>query len=599
MINFFSKQLFLFDPLTIFFLSVIGLVSIPSAIFATGYLRGESALKKLTVSALFLCFVSSMCFVVTAGNLLSFLIFWELMSLTSYFLVVLDYKHEKSVRAGTIYLVMTHAGTACLMAALFILYKYAGSFDYLAVKEAAALMPVNVRNAVFLLSFVGFATKAGVVPFHIWLPYAHPQAPSYISSVMSGVMIKIAIYGMIRFYINLLAPAPAWWGAVILIFGIFSCLAGAIYALMARDLKKILAYSSVENIGIILLGIGAAVFFSGRGMGGLAALALCAGLYHLVNHALFKGLLFLCSGSVYRQTGGLRDMEKMGGLIRPMPVTALFFLIGAMGISALPPLNGFVSEWLTFQVFFSAFTQSGGAVKMFMVLSASVLALTGGLAAACFVRAFGMTFLAMPRSKHAQEAKEANLSMKAGMALLAVPVILFGAGAGLIAPVMYNISQSVLGGEKIAHTFYSVSVLPFTIMISLAALGAVVFILMKFVIKVKRTIYNTWDCGYYALDSRTEYTPTAFAKPFRIVFGFFLLPYRKSEKIRDSFYHVSAFKYETHTTLVFKKYFYEPIVSLIYAFACKMRKLQPGSIHLYILYIFITLVCLVWFVTVF
>ena len=455
MINFLSKQLFFFDPLAIFFLAVIGLVSIPSVVFAIGYLRGERARKKLIVWALLSAFIISMCFVVTSGNLFSFLIFWELMSLTSYFLVVFDYKHEKSIRAGTIYLVMTHIGTACLMAAFFILYNHVGSFDYSAVKDAAVALPLNIRNIIFLLLFIGFATKAGVVPLHIWLPYAHPQAPSYVSSIMSGVMIKIAIYGMIRFFVMLLVPAPAWWGVVILVFGIISCLVGVIYALMDHDLKKLLAYHSVENIGIILLGVGAAMFFTSRGVISVAVLAMCAGLYHLVNHALFKALLFLCSGSVYKATG-LRDIEKMGGLIKAMPATALFFLIGAMGISALPPLNGFVSEWLTFQAFFLGAVQSQGAVKIFMVISAAALALTSGLAAACFVKAFGITFLALPRSARAHEAKEAGFLMKAGMALLAIPVVIFGVGAGFIAPVILRVSKAVLGAQKAEVSLYLV-----------------------------------------------------------------------------------------------------------------------------------------------
>ena len=593
MINFFPAQLFIFDPLTIFFLAVIGLVCIPSVIFSVGYLREEIFKKKLIAWVLLAVFILSMSFVVTSGNLFSFLIFWELMSLSSYFLVVFDYKNEKSIRAGTIYLVMTHIGTACLMAAFFILYNYTGSFGYSAVKEAAAALPLNIRNAVFLLLFIGFATKAGVVPLHIWLPYAHPQAPSYVSSIMSGVMIKIAVYGMIRFFVMLLVPAPAWWGVVILIFGIISCLVGVIYALMDHDLKRLLAYHSVENIGIILLGLGAAILFAQQPcMAAVSVLALGAGLYHLVNHALFKGLLFLCSGSVYKATG-LRDIEKMGGLIKAMPATALFFLIGAMGISALPPLNGFVSEWLTFQAFFSGVVQSQGAVKIFMILSAAALALTSGLAAACFVKAFGITFLALPRSVRAREAKEANFPMKAGMALLAVPVVIFGIGAGLVAPVIMRVSRAVLGAQQAEVSLYLVSALPLLIAAAIAGMGIAVYLWFRFGLRTGKVNYDTWDCGYYALDSRNEYTATAFSKPFRIAFSFFLLPYRKSEKIRDSFYHVSKFTYETHTTPIFRKYFYEPFVRLVYASAWKMRRLQPGSIHLYILYIFITLALLI------
>jgi hydrogenase-4 component B len=599
MINFFPKQIFLFDPLAIFFLAVIGLVCVPSAIFSIGYMREEPLGKKILAWVLMMIFILSMCMVVISGNLFSFLIFWEMMSLTSYFLVIFDFKHEKSVRAGTIYLIMTHAGTACLMAAFFILYNCAHLFDYTAVKQAAVSLSPQVRNIIFLLLLIGFSTKAGVVPLHIWLPYAHPQAPSHISSIMSGVMIKIAIYGMIRFFVTLLGSGPAWWGIVILISGIISCLVGMIYALMTNDLKKLLAYSSVENIGIILLGVGAAIFFDSLGLGAVAVLSMCAGLYHLINHALFKSLLFLCSGSVFKATGGLRDMEKMGGLIKAMPATALFFLIGAMGISALPPLNGFVSEWLTFQAFFSGILQSQGAVNFFMILSAAALALTSGLAAACFVKAFGITFLAMPRSKRAQEAKEVSFSMKAGMALLSAGVILFGIGAGFVAPLILRISCTVLGSHIAEGPFYLVSVLPPMIAAVLLVCVIVVFLWFKFGLRTKQVRYNTWDCGYYALDSRNEYTATAFSKPFRIAFSFFLLPYRKSEKIRDSFYHVSKFNYETRTTLVFKRYFYEPLVRLVYSTALRMRKLQPGSIHLYILYIFITLVVLLVVVTIF
>ncbi|MFA4980921.1 MAG: proton-conducting transporter membrane subunit [Candidatus Omnitrophota bacterium] len=598
MINFLSKELFLLDPLAIFFLAVIGFVSIPSAIFSIGYMSGESMGKKLLDWALLAAFIISMCLVVTAGNLFSFLIFWELMSLASYFLVVSDYKHERSIQAGTIYFIMTHVGTACLMAAFFTLYNYSNSFDFSAVIQGAAVMPPQIRNVVFLLLLTGFSTKAGVVPLHIWLPYAHPQAPSHVSSIMSGVMIKIAIYGMIRFFVTLLGPGSAWWGALILVLGMISCLVGVIYALMDHDLKKLLAYHSVENIGIILLGVGAAIFFGNLGLGAVAALAMCAGLYHLINHALFKGLLFLCSGSVFKATG-LRDMEKMGGLIKTMPQTAFFFLVGAMGISALPPLNGFVSEWLTFQAFFLGVLQSQGAVKIFMVLSAAVLALTSGLAAACFVKAFGIAFLAMPRSKRARESKEVSFSMKAGMALLAVGVVVFGMGAGFVAPLIMGVSQDALGMEKAAGPFHLVSALPPMIAAALLVIGGVIFLWFKFGLRRKQVRYNTWDCGYYALDSRNEYTATAFSKPFRIAFSFFLLPYRKSEKIRDSFYHIRKFTYETHTTLVFKNYFYDPLVRMVYQAAVKIRKLQPGSIHLYILYIFITLATLLIITAVF
>lgn len=603
MINLLSQQLFLFDPLALFFLVVIALVCAPSAVFSIGYLRGEySKGRSIIATVLLALFVLSMCMVVTAGNLFSFLVFWELMSLTSYFLVVFDHTHNKSVRAGTIYLIMTHIGTASLMAAFFILYAHAGSFDFFAVKQAAAAMPAQMRNTVFLLLLFGFATKAGVVPVHIWLPFAHPQAPSHISSIMSGVMIKTAIYGMIRFFLMLLGTGPVWWGVLILALAAVSCLVGVIYALMDHDLKRLLAYHSVENIGIILLGIGAAMLFTTKSLALPALLGMCAGLYHLVNHALFKGLLFLCAGSVVKATG-IRDTEKMGGLIKVMPWTAAFFLIGAMGISALPPFNGFVSEWLTFQAFFAGILQSQGWTKLFMVLCVATLALTSGLAAACFVKAFGITFLAMPRSYRAEQAKETSLSLKLSMGFLAAMVIFFGVGAGVIAPYIARVAQDVLGVPISVFSFQwfslkvatgqAISVSPFIIAMLLLVFGFAILGWFMFGLRTKTARYNTWDCGYYALDARTEYTATAFSKPFRIAFSFFLLPYRKSKKLWDSFYHVRSFTYETHTTPVFERHFYEPLLGVIYYIAVKFRKIQPGSINLYLLYIFLTIVILV------
>jgi len=598
MASFLPKELFLIDPTAVFFLAVIGIVSVPSLIFSAGYLRAESLNKKLTAWALSSIFIISMCLVVTSGNIFSFLVFWELMSLSSYFLVVFDYKHEKSIRAGTIYMVMTHAGTACIMAAFLILYKHAYSFDYNAVKGAFALLNPYTKNTVFLLLFIGFAVKAGVVPLHIWLPYAHPQAPSYISSIMSGVMIKVAVYGMIRFFINILGPGPAWWGALILVSGMVSCMVGIIYALMENDIKKLLAYSSVENMGIILLGVGTAILFYGLGVMPVAVLGMCAGLYHIVNHALFKGLLFLSSGSIYKETG-LRDMEKMGGLIKGMPFTTLIFLIGAMGISAIPPFNGFVSELVTFKALFSAILQSGGAMKVFIVSAASVLALTSALAAACFIKAFGITFLAMPRSKRAEEARETCFSMKAGSLLMAAGVVIFGVLASWVAPVLAGISSHIFGSSAAGFTLGVVLNLPAIIAIIFLAIFSSAVIWLRLVHRREKMISEVWDCGYYEIDSRNEYTATAFSKPFRIAFGFFLLPYRKSEKIRDSFYHIRKFTYETHTTPVFKNYFYEPLVRAVYLVALKLRRLQPGSIHLYIAYIFITLVFLLALASIF
>lgn len=605
-------RLFLFDPLSLFFVAVIFLVSFPSAVYSIGYLspntknEGYSAGKITFAWLLLAVFVASMSLVVLAGNVFIFFLAWEIMSLSSYFLVVFDTTQERSIKAGTIYIVMTRIGSAFLIAAFMIMFNYAHSFDFSAVKIACSIMPLGVKNIVFLLLLVGFGTKAGIVPLHVWLPYAHPQAPSHISSIMSGVMIKTAIYGIIRFVIYILGVDSFWWGILVLVLAVISCLVGVIYALMEHDIKRLLAYHSVENIGIILLGVGLAMLFIAMNMPYLAVFSLIAGLYHLINHAIFKGLLFLCAGSVYKATG-TRNIEKLGGLIKKMPQTAVYFLIGAMAISALPPLNGFVSEWLTLQAFFSGVFNVMGKVKLFLGICAGLLALTSGLAAACFVKAFGITFLAAPRSHYARDAKEVSLPMKTGMFFLSFLTVILGLAATLVMKLLAGVAGAVMGTDISRMSFSlnnftlraqagnNVFLSPPLLALWLIILGIAGFALYMIAGRKKTAAYNTWDCGYYKLDSRNEYTATAFSKPFRIAFSFFLRPYRKTQKIRESFYHVKSFTYETHTTKIFKKYFYDPILALVFRAAKSMRRLQAGSIHLYLGYIFITVLLLIIF----
>ena len=609
-----DSLVFFNDPISLFFVFVILLISLPSAVYSIGYLKGEYSKKKISIAWILLgLFVASMLLVVTVRNAFVFLIFWEIMSLVSYFLVVFDSGHERSIKAGTIYIIMTHIGTAFLVAAFMMMYKHAHSFDLVAIKSACLTMPAQTRDLIFLLLLAGFGTKAGIVPLHIWLPYAHPQAPSHISSIMSGVMIKTAIYGLISFVLFLLGVNSSWWGVLVLILAVISCLVGVVYALMERDIKRLLAYSSVENIGIILLGVGLAMLFTSVRMPYLATFSLIAGLYHLVNHAIFKGLLFLCAGSVYKATG-TRDIEKLGGLIKRMPQTAVYFLLGSMAISALPPLNGFVSEWLTLQAFFLGALNSAGGAKLFLGICASMLALTSGLAAACFVKAFGVVFLGLPRSHYAQNAKEVPLSMKFGMFFLSVLIIVFGIAAGLVIKLLAKVAalamnvdissmrfslynpvltaQIGLPAKELGKGIYLS--LPL-ISLVLAVMGLAGFVVSRLFAKAKPVIYQTWDCGYYKLDARNEYTGTAFSKPFRIAFSFFLQPYRKTQKVRESFYQVKSFAYETHTTSVFKKYIYAPLIALVLKSAKFMRRMQPGSIHLYLAYIFSTLLLLIIF----
>ena len=412
-------------------------MSLASSIYALGYLTefyGRVSIALL--GSLFNGFLLSMTLVVLADNGFFFLIVWELMSLFSYFLVVTEHEKADVRYAGLFYLIMTHVGTAFIMLTFLIFFQAGGSFSFEAFRHPEQPLPEGMRTLAFLLALIGFGTKAGIVPLHVWLPYAHPAAPSHISALMSGVMIKTAIYGLIRLYFDFFGGHfPWWWGFVVLLIGAVSALLGVMYALMEHDLKSLLAYHSVENIGIILLGIGAGMIFQTYGLAEFAALGLLAGLYHTINHAVFKALLFFGAGSLLYATH-TRNMEEYGGLLRRMPWTGACFLIGAVSIAALPPTNGFVSEWLVFQSLFLSFQLPSIFLKLILPLAAAMLALTGVLALACFAKAFGISFLALPRSTHARHATEVPVPMRGAMALLAFACILLGVAPMVVVPLL-------------------------------------------------------------------------------------------------------------------------------------------------------------------
>ncbi|RPH33984.1 hydrogenase 4 subunit B, partial [bacterium] len=420
------------DSLSAFFLLVISIVGTFVSLYSPGYAAHTAGAGRTGILVfLYNLFLLMMAGVVIAGDAILFLILWEVMSLTTFFLIVFDKKSSASRRAGFLYVIMTHGGTAFLVVMFLLLFASTGSFSFSTLQGAGATIPEPVKTIIFLCALVGFGTKAGIIPLHIWLPEAHPAAPSNVSALMSGVMIKTGIYGMVRVFFGFLGPGAEWWGILVLVLAVTSSVLGVLYALMEHDLKRLLAFHSIENIGIILMGIGAAMLFSASGNHPLAALALLAGLYHVLNHAVFKGLLFLGAGSVVNATG-TRNMEKLGGLVRRLPATAALFLVGSIAISALPPLNGFVSEWLTFQALLQGFTIASLAVKIAIPLTVALLALTGALAAACFVKAFGITFLGLPRSEAASAAHEPGKLMLGAMGGLAFLCFLLGIAPGLV-----------------------------------------------------------------------------------------------------------------------------------------------------------------------
>jgi len=585
------------DPLSAFFLLVISLIGIAASLYAVGYLGSEHG-SLAGMGAAYNSFLASMVLVVMADSVFAFLFAWEAMSLVSFFLVIHHHQQKEVRRAGYIYLVMTHVSTAFLLAGFLVLFAAAGSMDFGDLRLAAARLPALSRDVVFLMALVAFGTKAGVIPLHVWLPRAHPAAPSHVSALMSGVMIKVAIYGLLRVGWELAGPGPAWWGALILTLGAVSAVLGVLYALMEHDLKRLLAYHSVENIGIILMGLGAAFLLAALGQPVAAALALLAGLYHVLNHAVFKALLFLGAGAVQQATH-TRDLEALGGLIHRMPWTAATFLVGAAAISALPPLNGFVSEWLTFQSLL-ALTTLGFTAGIGGVAAAGLLALTGGLAAFCFVKAFGITFLGMPRSEKAAAAREVALSMRMGMAFLAALCVVLGlfptSVARLLAPVTVGlvgvVARPTLSLAPLPVPAQGGALAPLALAGLLAALFGLALLLGRSIGGPRRSrVAPPWGCGIQ-LEPSMQYSAAALAKPIRIIFRTLLRPHREIERQHDAeaAYFVSGVRYEAGIHPVYEHFLYAPAVRTLLALAQRIRALQNGSLRSYLGYLCATLV---------
>ena len=595
------------DALSSFFLLMISLVGLAASIYAVGYVTewyGRISIGLL--GSLYNAFLLSMTLVVLADNGFFFLIAWELMSLFSYFLVVTE--HEKSdVRyAGLFYLIMTHIGTAFIILTFLLLFQGSGSFSFDAFRDPGHPLPDNMRTMAFVLALIGFGTKAGIVPLHVWLPYAHPAAPSHISALMSGVMIKTATYALLRVYFDFFGGHfPWWWGFVVLLIGAVSALLGVMYALMEHDLKSLLAYHSVENIGIILLGIGAGMIFHSYDLDELAALGLIAGLYHTINHAVFKALLFFGAGSLLYATH-TRNMEEYGGLLRRMPWTGGCFLIGAVSIAALPPTNGFVSEWLVFQSLFLSYQMPSLLMKFMLPLAAAMLALTGVLALTCFAKAFGISFLALPRSSHARHAEEVPWPMRVGMGVLSAVCIALGLAPMLVIPFLDHVSTSLIGRSiadkmlaldgwalapvNVEFSSLSSPVLGF-LLVATAALGLALVVCYGGT--SPRRYSKTWACGL-TLTSRMEYSATGFVQPIKRVFSTIYQPTVKleTEFLEESRYFAKRRRFEFHIEPLFQTYFYDPLIAFVSGLADRMRIVQAGSLHLYLAYIFVTLVVL-------
>jgi len=568
---------FAIDRLAAFFILIIAVVSACVALYSIEYFEHlEGGARRNLLCGCTSLFILAMVLVVASADTLSFFLFWELMAASSFFLVMYEYGQPVTQRAGIFYFVMTHLSTLFVLLGVILLWLQAGSFALAPLTGA----PTLLTTFAFLSLFIGFAIKSGIIPFHKWLPYAHPASPSPISALMSGVMLKVAVYGLLRFLLNVFSP-DIWWGALILVFGTASAVLGVIYALKEHDLKAMLAYSSIENIGIIFMGIGLFIILQASQLPGLATLALLGALFHSLNHALFKSLLFLTSGSVIHATH-TRDIEHMGGLIHRMPKTGALFFVGALAIAALPPLNGFASEILIFISFFSSVAAVDPLIKVFLFICLALFALTSALSAACFVKAFGSVFLGLPRSAEGEQAGEVPALMLAGPAILALGCIFLG---------LFALQIFQWAGFPVP--------MPDMLLVGLLLLLMLVLSYTVLFFTSPRTsrVSETWGCGTLSQAAGGEYSGHGFSEPLDIIFSsLYRTRIRNDREFFDE--HRTQFRSgtaEIRLLKVFEEYLYLPVARLSVKIAQGASRFQNGCLDTYLLYVFVTVIALLVF----
>lgn len=582
----FGPHILALDPLSALFVIPILLVACSCSIYSLGYWPADHhprTTRKITF--FFGLLVAALLWVLVARSTGLFLIGWEIMALAAYFVLTTNDDEEEVRTAGSLYMICTHTGTLSLFALFSLLAAQTGSF---LLPQAASLDgSTPFATAVLLLALLGFGLKAGIMPLHIWLPSAHANAPSHISAIMSGVILKIGIYGLVR-TLSCFTNIPLWWGITILALGVISGVVGVAFAIGQHDLKRLLAYHSIENIGIIYIGIGVALIGAHNGSSLLILLGMGGALLHVINHALFKSLLFLGAGSIIHAIG-TREIDRMGGLLRRMPWTAFFFLVGAVAICGLPPLNGFVSELLIYLGLFNGAMQGSGAAAV--ALAAPFLALVGGLAVACFVKVFGVVFLGTARTDQAALAHEAGSSMKLPMALLALVCTTIGLLPALVAPLLDRAVTTWYPGLAASDLRLAVAApLGWVTLLGLALLVAIALFHRISQRRSSDPTSETWGCGYLAPTSRMQYSASSFAEMLIKLFAGILRPDCHQPEVSGSF--PSSTRFESHVPEAVLERVYLPFLTWANQKLTPLRHLQHGHLHLYILYTLLTLIAL-------
>lgn len=599
----FLKLSLTFDDLSAFFLLILSILVFCVSLYSMGYLTHYLGKRNVCAyQVLYVLFILSMLLVFVAGNGILFFMAWEIMAVVSYFLVVFESEDKETRKAGLIYIVMTHVSAALILVALMLMYRYTGSFD---LTHSSSAIPENIKNVMFLLLLIGFGTKGGIAPLHVWLPRAHPAAPGPISALMSGVMIKTAVYGLLRFVLDYLGVSTPWWGYALLALGIFSAVMGVLYAFISKNIKRMLAHSSVENMGILFIGLGIVLVSTAAGATEVGALALMATLLHCFFHAIYKGSLFLSAGSIHWATH-TKNMEELGGLIKRMPVTAVFCLGGALSIAALIPFSGFISEWLLYQSIFSGFVLGQAGLNILLIITAAALAMAAALSSGAMIKLFGIVFLGRPRTARAESAVEVPKVMNIATGILVALSLFFGLFPRLAVNLFRGIVLHLQGVSIEDHLTGNFLVLSFpmdinpnTVSPALAvALCGCVILISLLALRViggkyaKRT-YGTWDCGFKALTPRMQYSGRAFSKPLKIVFRIFISSTRELKREGDALYHPTSIEYNVKTESTLEKYVYLPFIRGVSALSEKLKfMIQTGSIHAYLLYIFIAVLIL-------
>ncbi len=582
---------FQMDGLAAFFLIAIFAVSLMASIYSYHYMDADK--KPIRVAANYFFFsllIAAMALVVTSANIITFMLSWEIMSLSSFFLVIYNYESAENRKAGYLYFIFSHVGAMFIFAAFALIYGYSGSFGF----EGMGSLPESIKYLIFIFSFIGFGSKAGVFPFHVWLPHAHPAAPSHISAVMSGVMIKTGVYGIIRIYCLLDFNTPVF-GYIVLLAGVVSGVLGVVYALAQQDLKRLLAYSSVENIGIIFIGFGIGMIGVSTGNSLMAVLGFSGGFLHILNHSIFKSLLFMGAGMVLHKTG-TRSIDALGGLLKNMKITGATFIIGSLAISGLPPFNGFVSE---FFIYFGAFkgVAIGSTAFVMSIVAIIALAVIGGLALATFTKVIGIVFQGEPRTSAAHDVNETGATMLLSMVVLAAGCLVIGVYPGvLIALPMKAVSAMGLG-------FGNVPVEPFYQMTGNITQAAMILIaVVLFVVIIRSFFYKgktigrsgTWGCGFTQPTVKMQYTGSSYAGSILEFFSAAAPLDEDHPEIKGRFPLKTYYKSRIND--IAELHMDRAIVRPVLYLFDKLRWIQHGDIHLYIGYILLAIVLLLFFV---